>query len=643
MRYTILFLALLSWNSCLAQYGSAYTETTSAKKSLRFAQQFINQEQFELARKQLEHTIKIKDDFAIAYRELGRVYFELELFEAAIEAFSQSFELDHKLSRAAFFECGEANFKLGRIKEAQTFYAKYRDYKGSNYANKQKESGLEITYDLLLSERDANCAYITNLDTSGIYQHPINLGSAINSEQDEYLPTITSDGQQIVFTRQKRKGNEDIMTSERQGEHWKKSHSFGQAINTSNNEGMAKFETHGKAFYFAGCMRADTEGGCDIYKAVMEKEKVGSIKRVEGHLNSAFWDSQPSITCDGQTMYFSSSREGGQGGADIWVSYLGENGTWGHPQNLGPIVNTPGDEEAPFISSDGRTLYFSSNGHPGQGDGDLYIAQQVGGNWSTPENLGYPINSPAKELGIYVQGNGKTAYFASARPGGQGGLDIYQVELTEKVRPTPMVHLEGYVTDATSGEPISASIRISREKDRWTVQSDENGWFFLCVPGDRAYSFQVDEKGYQYLIKAEFLAAQDNARPVSVALELLPIARPKLVAKEVKVAEKRVQFFFEFDSYQLNDNAMQELVKLSDFLLKDDQWKVEVVGYADSKGDVDYNKILSQKRAGAIVDYLKNKGIKIENVIRNEGRGSIQSGTEDDTKFRRVDVILRRS
>jgi outer membrane protein OmpA-like peptidoglycan-associated protein/tetratricopeptide (TPR) repeat protein len=644
MKALILSLFMLLVYSSMAQYSSEYSDTKNASKSLQIAQQFINSDQFEKAYHQLRHTVKIKENFAVAYRELGKVCLEIKKYKESYEALEKSFELDDKLSRAAFFECGEAYFNLANVEKAKLYYAQYTALKGTDYANKEKESGLELTFDKLLEERQRNCEYIASLDLSYTDIQPVNLGKSINSDHDEYLPTTTSDGEQIVFTRQKSKDNEDVMISHFMKGKWSKSRSFGKEINTKKNEGMAKFATHGKAFYFAGCMRSDTEGGCDIYKAELSRGEVTKVSRVEGNLNSEYWDSQPSITCDGHFMYFSSSRIGGSGGADIWVSRLKENGDWSVPENLGNNINSEGDEEAPFISSDGMTLYFTSNGHEGQGDGDIFISRKINDQWSEPINLDYPINSPAKELGFYVQGNGKTAFFASAKIGGEGGLDIYSIELPEEFRPNPMVHLEGFVRDNQSNEPVSATVTIGRENDKWIAKTDENGWFFICLPGNRGYSFQVDKEGYKYYIEAAFFEAQENVKPVVQEIFLQPILPPQaeLVSKGVPISEKRIQIFFEFDSYSINNNAEEELKRLSAFLENDEDWKVEVVGYADNKGDFEYNKILSKKRANAIVDYLKKNGIKIENVVRNEGKGSIKSKDKNTNKFRRVDIVLRK-
>lgn len=634
---------MLLSHSLFAQPGDEYLDTKNASKSLQIAQQFINNEEFEKAHHQLRHTLKIKENFAIAYRELGKVCLELKKYKEAYEALERSFELDKKLSRAAFFECAEAYFHNGDIEKAKIYYAKYEALKGANYANREKESGLELTFDKLLDERKRNCEYIESLDKLYTDLQPVNLGESINSDRDEYLPTTTSDGEQIVFTRQMNKDDEDIMISHFINGKWSKSRSFGNEINTENNEGMAKFETHGKSFFFAGCMRNDTEGSCDIYKAELAGGEVTRVIRAEGHLNSEFWDSQPSITCDGRFMFFSSSRNGGKGGADIWMSSLNAKGEWSVPENLGSI-NTEMDEEAPFISSDGTTIYFTSNGHEGQGEGDIFISRKKNGVWTSPINLDYPINSPAKELGFYVQGDGKTAYFASAKSGGKGGLDIYSVQLPEQFQPNPMVHLEGFVKDKNTNEPIMANITIGREEEKWSVQSDDKGWFFICLPGNKGYSFQINKPGYQYFIEANFLAAQENITPFIQELLLVPnqAQQPELVSKGAAVTEKRIQIFFDFDSYAINQNALSELKKLSELLKKEEDWKVDVVGYADSQGDIEYNKVLSQKRADAIVEYLKNEGITIEKVVRNEGKGSLSSNDKNDTQFRRVDLVLKR-
>ncbi len=649
MNIKFYFITLLLFLSQISFGQDEFKATNSAKESLRRGERLLNKGKFEAAAKQFKHTVKIKNNFAVAHRLLGKTYLELGQFQEAIKAYEQSFELDDKLSRAALFECGEAYFKLADAELALYFYNRYERMKDNNYTNIKKESGLEVSYDLMIEERKMNCNYILNLDKSMIVDEPTNMGSSINSKYDDYLPTITSDGKKFVYTRKIKDTNEDVYYSNRKNdETWANGKAYGNSLNTDENEGMARFEMHGKAFYFSGCMREDTEGGCDIYKATLKDEEIVEVSRLEGHLNSSNWDSQPSVSCDGTQMFFSSTRENGIGGGDIYLSQLQPNGDWGVPENLGEMINTAGDEEAPFIANDGQTLYFTSTGHPGQGDGDLFVSKFINGLWTKPTNLGYPINSPGKEIGMYVQGNGKSAYFASERADGTGGLDIYAFELPEELRPIPMVHLEGLITDVSTNEPIATTVKIKdSEKLEFTATSDETGWFFLCVPGNKGYSFLIEETGYEYFVDAQFLDAQDNTSNNQVKLELTPEeekVKAVAVRKGSPVREKRVQFFFEFDSSELTTKAQNELKELSKLLAREKDWKVEVVGYADSTGDADYNKKLSTRRAKSIVNFLKESGVTIDNVIKAEGKGAITGSPYDDTgsKSRRVDIVLRK-
>lgn len=643
-QHTILLLLLcpLLWGQTTFQEFKA---TKNAKESLRLAERMMNQEDYETAARQLKHTVKIKDNFAVAYRLLGKSSLEIGEYKQAIDALERSFELDDKLSRAALFECGEAYFKNGDPELAMYYYNRYAKMKDNRYTNVKKESGLEISYDLMLEDRKRNCNYIFNIDTTQVYNEPVLMSKAVNSKHDEYLPTITSDGKKLVFTRRNKKKNEDIFFSQKKNDQWENGKAYGNSINTDKNEGMAKFETHGKTFYFAGCLREDTEGGCDIYKAIIRADEEVEVTRLEGRLNSDGWDSQPSVSCDGTKMFFTSSRADGLGGGDIYMSTIQANGMWGVATNLGSVINTKGDEEAPFIANDGKTLYFTSTGHAGQGDGDLFISRFKDGYWTAPINLGPSINSPSKEIGIYIQGDGKTAYFASARKGGLGGLDLYYAELPEDLQPIPMVHLEGLVTDKETLEPISTTIRISSSEEKFVTQSDEAGWFFICLPGNKGYSFQIMEDGYEYFIDAQFLDAQDNTSNHQAALQLVPQKDGKKVAvrRGIPIREKRVQFFFEFDSFQLTQKAKVELKELSTLLNRDKEWKVEIVGYADSSGSDSYNKKLSERRAKSIVEFLGQYGVTIDKVVKAEGAGSIAGEYKEDSRqSRRVDVVLRK-
>jgi len=635
------FFLFLSITQLLAQ--NELVTTNNAKKSIQYAQDYIHRGDYKTALKQLEYTLKLKEDFAIAHLELGRVYLELKQFTASVESFEKSFELNPNLSRAAYYEASEACFQSGEINKASIYLENFRTMKNGQYANAGKEDPTENLYEVLYHERKTSQQYLLAGNYPKFEYTPFkNMGKLINGPTDEYLPTLTADGKVLVFTRTKINGNQDVMLSYKTQDEWQAPSFFDNSINTSENEGMARFSADNTTLYFAGCLRADTEGGCDLYQARYIHGNVDNIERIEGDLNSKYWDSQPSITCDGNTIYFSSTREGGYGSADIYFSEKLPNGEWSIPQNFGPEFNTIGDEEAPFISSDGKTLYYTSTGLPGMGDGDIFITRLEKGKWTAPQNMGTPINSQGKELGFYIQADGKTANFSSAREGGEGGMDLYQVELPPAFQPRSIVHVEGYVYDEVTKLPLSCEVDIIRAEFKYKVTSDDAGRFFICLPADKAFSFQTQPSGYEYHISAEFFESTDNRQSHHLEMALSPErttvqAKPVAFSQKRQIKERRVQFFFPFDSFELTADTESDLNKLIKLLSQETWWKVEVIGLADNSGSADYNQKLSERRAKTIADYLQKSGIQTDQVYK-KGNGSQGSGKLS----RRVDVRLYR-
>lgn len=630
-------------------------KTVKAIRSLRVAQAHINKDKLEEAKTELERTIKIKNDFAVAYRELGRVNLELSEFEAAIDAYEKSFALDPALSRAAYYECGEAYFRLSRFDTAATYFSQYDIMKDARYTNAKKEVALESKHDSQVATRTENYLFAleaVKTPTLGLGEGPFNLGKKINSPQDDYLPTISGDGLIMVYTTQQTYNplgtptGENIFISKMIDKQWTFGSNFNSQLNTENNEGMAKFAADERFMYFAGCSRSDSKGGCDIYQMRLNNVDVVEIEPLKGKLNSEGWDSQPSITCDGTVMYFASSREGGYGGSDIWRSFRLKDGSWSIAENLGPTINTAGDEESPFMASDGVTLYFSSTGHPGMGDGDIFMTriQQVNGdtvwNWLEPYNLGYPINSPFQEVGLFVKADGKTAYYASSRLEGEGGLDIYEFTLPEHFQPFDMVFIEGQVKDEFTEEPLQVTLDIMRNGKKWELQTDKDGWYFMCLPTQKAYAFQVNNPDYEYYMEAAFLPAQNNAIPFRFDISLIPKRRAKKPAS-TGPTELSYDVFFDFDNFALDDKARGQLNELVEKLETESGWEVEIIGYTDDLGNVAYNQMLSEQRAKAVVTYLDNAGIKVKS-IKQEGKGAVKSGDGEREKNRRVEIIIRK-
>ncbi len=647
-RLILLFCGWILFSN--AQPGVSFIETQNALESLKIAQTLINQEKYEKARFQLQETIRMKKDFAVAYRELGKVLLKLEEYQQAAKDLETSFELDAKLSRSAYFECGEAYFKSGVFDEALKYFQKYKELEEEKFTNSKKESGLEQDYNIQAPIRIQNIEYIKAHPPTQVKEHPTHLGNDINTKKDEYFPYLSAREGHLLFTRKGKYSDENIHVSALKKEKWGRASRLSD-INTEMNEGMAKLSTNERALYFAACFWEGTEGGCDLYAAEYDEGDVSNPQIIEGAINSSSWDSQPVVSCDGQHLYFSSTRPGGYGGADIYLSIKQSNGDWGKPQNLGPEINTPGDEEAPFIAQDGLTLYFTSNGWPGYGDGDIFISKKFKSGWQAPKNLGFPINTQFKEFGLFLSPNAQTAYYASAREGGQGGLDLYSFEMPETFRPEEMLLVSGQIKNASDGEPIETVIDITPEVGR-VISSDEKGWFFTCLPTKKVYAFQVDEPGFEFFMEAMLLEGQEGNNSISLEFELTPEgseapaqAQSRVVAPSFKplptagIIEKNYKIFFGFDEAEINFTNEQFLKDVIRDMAGHINWEVEIVGYADASGNAEYNKKLSERRATAVYNYLTGKGVVIDNV-KYEGRGSGASG--DDKQNRRVEIRLRR-
>lgn len=296
---------------------------------------------------------------------------------------------------------------------------------------------------------------------------PINLGPNVNTEDDEYLPALTADYRMLVFTRRSPRNpltdigldrEEDFYYSDYDTMelNWGPAHRMPEPLNSHGNEGAQTISHDGRVVIFTACGRSKEHTGCDIYMSVRQGGRWGEPRNLGAPVNTRYWESFPSLSIDGYTLYFASNRPGGYGGTDIWCCTL-EEGRWSEPKNLGPTINTKGNETAPYIHFDDKTLYFASDGHTGMGGMDLFMArrQETGekktDKWSV-QNLGYPINTPGEENNLIVAPDGRTAIFSSDRYGGYGHQDLYSFVMPAPVRPEritfidPVVQAENLLT-----------------------------------------------------------------------------------------------------------------------------------------------------------------------------------------------------
>jgi outer membrane protein OmpA-like peptidoglycan-associated protein len=399
--------------------------------------------------------------------------------------------------------------------------------------------------------------------------------------------------------------NEDFFRSRRINDQWETSVPVEGEVNTAQNEAAQNISQDGQWLVFTGCNHQDGFGSCDIYISYLGKEGWTEGVNLGGWINSDQWESQPCLSPDKRDLYFASRRQGGLGGIDIYVSHIQDNGKWGEPENLGPGINTSGDEQCPFIHADNQTLYFTSNYWQGYGDEDLfYVKKGPNGDWSKPVNLGYPINTINREATLFIDASGKTAYYASDRSDSKGGMDIYSFELREDLRPNKTLWIKGQVFDkkTTKGLPSAVElIDLSSNRTISKVQTDEKGNYLITLPVGKDYVFNVNRKGYLFYSDNFFLSQHDPDSIYEKNIPLQPIeANATIVLKNI---------FFDVNKFDLKPESQIELDKVVQLMNDNPSLKIQIAGHTDNAGKPADNLTLSNNRAKTVVSYLINKRI----------------------------------
>ncbi len=456
---------------------------------------------------------------------------------------------------------------------------------------------------------------------------PQNIGAGINSEESEYFPSITIDDKELVFTRKVNFVNEDFFHSYKKGASWDAAKPMEGDVNTPQNEGALNISQDGQLIVFTACDRRDGFGSCDIYMSFRTDNGWTEAINLGGRINTDQWESQPCLSPDKRDLYFASRRFGGYGGSDIYVSRMQPNGKWGDPENLGPTVNTAGDEQCPFIHADNQTLYFTSNGLLGYGDHDLYFAKKgPGNNWAKPVNLGYPINTINQEGTLFIAADGKTAYYSSDRSEGRGGLDIYSFELREAVRPNKTLWVKGRVFDNKTKKGLPSAVELidlATKQPLSKVQTDETGNYLITLPVGKDYAFNVNRKGYLFYSDHFFLSKSTPDSTYEKNIPLQPIeANASVVLKNI---------FFDVNQYELKPASQVELDRIVHLLSENPSVKIEISGHTDNEGKPADNLVLSNNRAKAVTNYLVSKGIAAQRLV-SKGYGETKPVANNQTE-----------
>ncbi|MCA1746344.1 MAG: OmpA family protein, partial [Bacteroidales bacterium] len=445
------------------------------------------------------------------------------------------------------------------------------------------------------------------------------------TELFEYWPSLSADEKTIFFTAlgppnpdlptHRLKMQEDIYFAVQEDGRWTERTYMGPPVSTNRNEGAQTITADGKYIFFTACDRPDGYGMCDIYYSRVEDDGSWSKPVNLGEpVNSWYSEKHPAISADGRLLCFTSNRPGGKGDYDLWISEK-RGDSWSEPVNMGDSINTPGVEQSPFLHPDQQSLYFSSDGWPGMGMGDIFLSRlKHDMSWSTPVNLGYPVNTYNEEIGFIVNARGDRAYYASNRREGSD-TDIYTFEMPREVRPIPVSYIAGRVYDSRTMKGIEARFELidieTGELVMEVVSNSGEGDYFVSLPTGSAYAFNVSQP--DYLFYSDHFAIErryDRLEPMRKDIPLDPVSKGKRIVLN--------NIFFDIDSYRLQETSRVELDKIFEFLDLNKRIRVEISGHTDSTGTSDHNMELSEKRAKQVVDYLTSKGIAPERI---EARG----------------------
>ena len=614
------FASFFILHTVFAQYDPAKIN----KKALQFydqAMQRIDDGNITLAAGLLKQAVEVDKNYAEAYLSLGAIYGKLKNYKNSIIHYEKAFQidsnytLDFKLAYSIQLAgLGEFEKALVAVNELLT---KKPPKNSTSLASAQKR---KQCYEFAIE-------YAKNNSPNNYVFAPQNAGTTINTNESEYLPSITIDGSELLFTRRVNGTNEDFYSSKYLAGQWQPAKALEGNINTPMGEAGQNISSDGQWLVFTASNRADSYGNYDLYMATATPQGWSDAVNLGGRVNSDQWDAQPSLSPDKKDLYFASRRLGGLGGKDIYVTHLQANGRWGVPENLGPTINTPSDDECPFIHADNQTLYFVSNGWPGYGGDDLFISRRgYDGAWKKPTNLGYPINTIDDEGTLSVAADGKTAYYASDRSDSKGGYDIYSFVLRDDIRPFKTLWVKGKVTDKKTTLGLSSTVELIDLTTKQTisrVQTDDKGNYFITLPVGKDYGFTVNRKGYLFY-SDNFLMA--NRSPDSIYQKNI-----SLYAIENNASVVLKNIFFDINKFEIKPASEAELEKLIQLLKENPALKIEISGFTDNVGKPADNLLLSRNRAKAVVNYLVSKSIPLQRLTA-KGYGETNPISDNKTE-----------
>jgi outer membrane protein OmpA-like peptidoglycan-associated protein len=603
---------------------------------------------------------KYNEDNAALNYLIGICYLKTAEPSKAFEFLENAYFIDSELTEDILYLLALSEQYIYEFKDAIDHYEEYM------YSLDQKQLQKEKTK---IDKRILECESGIRLMRDPIRCFIDNLGEGVNSEFPEYSPVFFFKDSLLYFTSRRDnttggKKNpynklyfEDIYLSKAKNGVWKKADQMGKPINTKHNDAVVDISPEGKEL----CIYRGHKGGGDLFNSQFENgkwKKPGKMRKIN---KGKYRESSVSVTEDSMTIYFISNRKGGFGKQDIWYSEKTiDGGKWQKPKNMGPVINTKYDEETVEISADGRDLYFSSKGHNSMGGYDVFKTHKNNdGTWTTPENVGYPINTPGDDVFFMLTQNEQFGYYTSNREDGFGDKDIYQIVFLGPEKPTHISEgnpndliayfaeptteadiekpvnikviqlsiVKGIVTDAYSGDPIhKATLELMDNSTGEVVKIVETfstGAYTVPLPPGKDYALTAGAPDYFFHSENFVIVDTSRHEVIRKDIQLQPMGvGAKIVLNNV---------FFDTGKTNLRPESYAELNRLADILVKYKNIRVEISGHTDNVGSDSYNQGLSQRRAQAVVDYILSRGVNLSQIVA-VGYGESQPRADNSSK-----------
>lgn len=632
-KHLLAFLLLLTMSAAsFAQQHKLSTTSSKAAKLYEKADVYAMNRDFERALQSLAEAIEKDPQFVEAYIRAAKLQKMMGNKTAVYELLKKGLPLVPFTPAygGLYFDLADLQFERGEYAAAMENY--------KSYLQSKPKSQQLISWS---RNQIKSAEFAMEAMAKPVPFTPVQMPAHLNRFGLQYFPYTTADQRYFIYTTRlssRPDHDENIYISERKNGEWQEPASISNNINTKANEGAATISGDGKTLVFTSCNRPDGQGDCDLYISSRTGNNWSKPSNMGKLVNSKAWDSQPSLSADGRTLYFSSTRGGGIGKEDIWVARLQEDGNWQKPVNLGKTVNSAGRDMAPSVHTSGSTLYFVSDGHLGLGGLDVFkVTRKQSKQWSEPQNLGYPLNTQADEGSLFITSDNKVGYYSRqvTTDAGVPSIQLFQFDVPQEWRSSEnSTYAQGRIFDKSTKKPLAAQVQlydVATDSLVQQVNSDkENGEYTVVLTEGKQYALYVTAP--QYLLNS---LSFDYTSPKSLSPVALDVYLDPIKAGAAVVLNN---LFFETGAYRLADNSKTELNKLIRFLQQNEGMKLEIAGHTDDVGSDKANQVLSEKRALAVVDYLRTHGIG-KDRLRHKGYGEsgpvVPNNSEENRQLNR--------